>query len=104
MAKVKISKGKFDKINAVADKQGIIAAVAIDQRGSLQKAIAKAKGSPATDAELSEFKVQISETLTPYASAILLDPEYGLEALQKRAKNAGVLLAYEKTGYDATVK
>jgi tagatose 1,6-diphosphate aldolase len=46
----------------------------------------------------------VSELLTPYASAILLDPEYGLEAVKHRAKKAGVFLAYEKTGYDATVK
>jgi tagatose 1,6-diphosphate aldolase len=40
--------------------------------------------------------------LTPHASAILLDPEFGLTAAKKRAPNAGLLLAYEKTGYDAT--
>jgi tagatose 1,6-diphosphate aldolase len=99
-----MSKGKFDGINKVADQNGVIAAVAIDQRGSLHKAIAKAKGSPATSAELSEFKTLVSETLTPHASAILLDPEYGLPAVKARAKNTGVLLAYEKTGYDAAVK
>lgn len=104
MSKVMISKGKFNGINAVADSKGVIAALAIDQRGSLQKMIAKAKGSPATDAELSEFKLLVSEELTPYASAILLDPEFGLEAVKVRAKNAGVFLAYEKTGYDAAVK
>ncbi|HVP22068.1 MAG TPA: tagatose 1,6-diphosphate aldolase [Anaerolineaceae bacterium] len=104
MAKVKITKGKFNGMNAVADAHGVIAAVAIDQRGSLQKSITKAKGSEATGADLSEFKVLVSELLTPYASAILLDPEYGLEAVKHRAKNAGVFLAYEKTGYDATVK
>ena len=104
MAKVKISKGKFDGINAVADANGVIAAVAIDQRGSLQKAIANAKGEEVGATELSEFKVLVSELLTPYASAILLDPEYGLEAVRHRAPNAGVFLAYEKTGYDATVK
>ncbi len=104
MAKIQMTRGKFDGINAVADKKGVIAAVAIDQRGSLQKMISNAKGSPATDAELSEVKVLISEVLTPHASAILLDPEYGLEASRRRAKNAGLFLAYEKTGYDATVK
>ena len=104
MAKVRLSKGKVDGINAVADERGVIAALAIDQRGSLQKAIAKAKGAPASDAELSEFKSLVSEVLTPYASAILLDPEYGLPAVGRRAPEAGVLLAYEKTGYDATVK
>jgi tagatose 1,6-diphosphate aldolase len=39
--------------------------------------------------------------LTKYSSSILLDPEYGLEASKMRDKNAGLLLAYEKTGYDA---
>jgi tagatose 1,6-diphosphate aldolase len=104
MKKVRMTRGKFDGINAVADKNGVIAAVAIDQRGSLAKAISTAKGSQASGAELSEFKVLISEVLTPFASAILLDPEYGLEAVKHRAKNTGVFLAYEKTGYDATVK
>ncbi len=104
MTKIRMTKGKFDGINAVADSNGVIAAVAIDQRGSLNKMIAKVKGSPATDAEMSEFKVLISEMLTPQASAILLDPEYGLEAVKHRASGKGVFLAYEKTGYDATVK
>jgi len=103
-AKVRIPRGKFNGINAVADERGIIAAAAMDQRGSLRKAITKAKGSDATEAEVIEFKVLVTEVLTPYASAILLDPEYGLEAVKHRAKQAGVLLAYEKTGYDASIK
>ena len=82
---VRMSRGKFNGINAVADERGIIAAAAMDQRGSLRKAITKAKGSDATEAEVSEFKVLVSEVLTPYASAILLDPEYGLEAVKHRA-------------------
>lgn len=44
----------------------------------------------------------MSAELTPYASAILLDPEYGLPAAQVRDEQAGLLLAYEKTGYDAS--
>ncbi len=103
-AKTRMTRGKFNGINAVADERGVIAAAAMDQRGSLRKAIAKAKGSDATDAEVSEFKVLVSEVLTPYASAILLDPEYGLEAVKHRAKGTGVFLAYEETGYDATTR
>ncbi len=100
--KVRITRGKFQGIQAVADDRGIIAAAAMDQRGSLKKMIAKAKGRPATDAEVTEFKVIGTRLLTPYASAILMDPEYGLPAVRAKAPNAGVLLAYEKTGYDAT--
>jgi tagatose 1,6-diphosphate aldolase len=40
--------------------------------------------------------------LTPHASAILLDPEYGLPAAKARSSNAGLLLAYEESGYDNT--
>jgi tagatose 1,6-diphosphate aldolase len=76
----------------------------MDQRGSLQKTIAKARGSEATDEDLVTFKVEVTRVLTPFATAILLDPEFGLEAVKQRAPGAGVLLAYEKTGYDASVK
>jgi tagatose 1,6-diphosphate aldolase len=43
----------------------------------------------------------VTDTLCQYASAILLDPEFGLPATKKR-HGKGLLLAYEKTGYDAT--
>ncbi|GAB4210131.1 MAG: tagatose 1,6-diphosphate aldolase [Roseiflexaceae bacterium] len=106
MAKVTITKGKFAGINACADQNGVIAAAAMDQRGSLQKAIAKARGEngKATAEDLSVFKTSVTRILTKHASAILMDPEYGLEAIKHRAPDAGVLLAYEKTGYDVSVK
>ncbi|MBX0328202.1 tagatose 1,6-diphosphate aldolase [Oscillochloris sp. ZM17-4] len=104
MAKVQISKGKFDGIQACADANGVIAAAAMDQRGSLKKAIAKARGSEVDDAALTEFKTCVTRVLTKHSSAILMDPEYGLPALEHRAPGTGVLLAYEKTGYDVTVK
>jgi tagatose 1,6-diphosphate aldolase len=104
MANVTMTKGKFDGINACADEHGVIAAAAMDQRGSLKKAIGKAMGGEASDADLSDFKTVVTKILTQHASAILMDPEYGLEAIRQRAPHTGVLLAYEKTGYDASVK
>ena len=74
----------------------------MDQRGSLQKSLAKEKGGEVTDQMMEEFKSLVTEVLTPHATAILLDPEWGLPASKRRAKNAGLLLAYEKTGYDKT--
>ncbi len=104
--KVKITRGKFEGLMAVSDKNGVIRAAAMDQRGSLQKSIAKAKNvdpSQVTPEMMSEFKVAVSKVLTPHASAILLDPEFGLAAVKARNKKAGVLLAYEQTGYDHTL-
>jgi tagatose 1,6-diphosphate aldolase len=101
-----MTRGKLDGINAVADSRGVIAAAAMDQRGSLVKAIAKGRGEgrETTPADLSAFKVAVTQVLTRYASGILLDPEYGLPALKDKDPHAGVLLAYEKTGYDASEK
>lgn len=99
---MKLTPGKFARMKAVSDKRGVIAAAAMDQRGSLQKSLAKEKGADVPASMLEEFKSIVSEVLTPHASAILLDPEYGLPAAHRRAKTAGLLLAYEKTGYDKT--
>jgi len=100
-----ISEGKRKHLVALSDSRGVIAAAAMDQRGSLQKSIAAAKGiSPkeVTQEMMEEFKIAVSKVLTPHASAILLDPEFGLPAAAVRSKNAGLLLAYEETGYDNT--
>ncbi len=99
---MKITPGKLAGLKRVSNANGVIAAAAMDQRGSLQKALAKEKGSNISDAMMEEFKSLVAEVLTPHASAILLDPEWGLPASKRRANNAGLLLAYEKTGYDKT--
>jgi tagatose 1,6-diphosphate aldolase len=99
---MKLTPGKLAGLRKVSNDRGVIAAAAMDQRGSLQKSLAKEKGGEVGDAMMEEFKSLVTEVLTPHASAILLDPEWGLPASKRRAKNAGLLLAYEKTGYDKT--
>ena len=99
---MKLTPGKLKGLKAVSNDRGVIAAAAMDQRGSLQKSLAKEKGGEVNDKMMEEFKSLVTEVLTPHASAILLDPEWGLPASKRRAKNAGLLLAYEKTGYDKT--
>ena len=100
---MKISDGKLRHMKALSNQRGVIAAAAMDQRGSLQKSLASARGVKAeeiTPQMMGEFKTIVTRVLTPHASAILLDPEYGIEAARARAKTAGLLLAYELSGYD----
>src|SRR5579862_1486206 len=102
---MKLTPGKRKGLEAVSNAGGVIAAAAMDQRGSLKSAIAKDKGidkKAVTNEMMAEFKEAVARVLTPHASAILLDPEYGLSAAKQRAKNAGLLLAYENSGYDNT--
>lgn len=87
----------MSSLEKLTTKSGIISALAIDQRGALRRML----GADASKEELEEFKSLVSHELTSYASSILLDPEFGLPASKKRDKNCGLMLAYEKTGYDA---
>jgi len=98
---MKLTEQKRKYLENLSDKNGFISALAIDQRGALKKMINKNQEKEATAEQIKEFKTLVSKHLTKYSSSILLDPEYGLEASKARDKNAGLLLAYEKTGYDA---
>jgi tagatose 1,6-diphosphate aldolase len=102
---MKISPGKLQGLQTVSNAGGVIAAAAMDQRGSLKKAIAREKGvdpKAVTPQMMTEFKQAVVRVLTPHASAILLDPEYGIPAAAWKAASAGLLLAYENSGYDNT--
>src|SRR5579884_2004703 len=99
------SEGKLRRLKALSNERGVIAAAAMDQRGSLQKSLASARGVDSksiTKEMMGEFKSIVTKVLTPHASAILLDPEFGLDAAKARSSNAGLLLAYELSGYDNT--
>lgn len=101
-----LSEGKKKGLQAVANESGIIAALAIDQRSALRKLFSKEMHVEANSVpveKLVQFKETVSRILTPHASAILLDPEYGLPGARQRAISAGLLLAYEKTGFDKGV-
>jgi len=100
-----LSASKLAHLQKLSNSAGVIAAAAMDQRGSLKKSLAAAKGVSDTEISeemMSDFKVAVSKALTPHASAILLDTEYGLKAAAARSSNAGLLLAYELSGYDNT--
>jgi tagatose 1,6-diphosphate aldolase len=100
---MKISAGKWRGLQAVSDDRGVIAAAAVDQRKTLRQMIAEERGilPVAVQAEdLRSFKEAVAKVLSPHASALLLDPEFGLSAAQNRAKNCGLIYAYENSEYD----
>ena len=95
---IKLTPGKIAGLNAVSDERGVIAALALDQRGLLKNMIAKELGEDPSDRMVMEFKRLVASTLTIDASSILLDVEYGLGAT-KNINGKGLLLSYEKSGY-----
>ena len=89
---------KQERLHKLYGEQKIFRALAIDQRGALKRML----GEDATDEQLQAFKGLVAKTLTPHASAILLDPEYGWQGAALKDANCGLIMAYEKTGYDKT--
>lgn len=70
----------------ISRSDGTLAIVAMDQRNTLRRMLA-AEDRP-TDAEtIRSFKVDVVEALSPVASAVLLDPGFGLPAV----RDAGVM-------------
>jgi len=96
---IKLTPGKVAGLKAVSDGRGVIAALAMDQRGLLRNMLKKELGGSEPPNEMvSEFKTLVAQTLTKEAASILLDIEYGLEAT-KHINGKGLLLAYEHAGY-----
>lgn len=98
------SQQKEASISALSNNKGVISALAFDQRGALKRMMAEHQTEEPTVEQIEHLKVLVSEELTQYASSILLDPEYGLPASDACNKACGLLLAYEKTGYDVNAK
>jgi tagatose 1,6-diphosphate aldolase len=97
------SSEKLGRLRAISTPRGVIAAVAMDQRRSLRRMLAAAAGvsdDSIPDAQLASFKSAVTAALTPQASAVLLDPEYGLDAVREKAPGCGLLLTYEADGYE----
>ncbi len=65
----------------LARPSGTLAMVAVDQREALRGMLAKHQNEAVTDSQLTEFKVSVARELSPFASALLVDQEFGLDAI-----------------------
>ena len=97
-----LSIGKLRGLQQLADSNGLLTVCAIDHRDSLMKALNPENPQAVTYQDMVDFKLDLCRAVTPFASAILLDPIYG--AVQAIAAgvlpgHTGLLVSMEKTGY-----
>src|SRR5699024_10184984 len=97
---MKFTRGKQRGLELISNKDGIIRATAMDRRGPLGKMIGGINESISYGHGLRQFKTGISDVLRNQSSSLLLDPEYGWEAAAKLNDDVGLIMAYEKTGYE----
>lgn len=82
---------------SIAGSNGTLAIVAMDQRNTLRRMLT-AVGRQSDEETMRSFKVDVVEALSPQASAVLLDPEYGVPAVRQAgvmANGCATLVAVE---------
>lgn len=80
------------ELSSLTNANGFIKIAAFDHRDSLKKLISEEK--------MSEFKSLCARLFSPYSTAILVDPEYGKDAIKiAQDQNKGILLGREQSGY-----
>ncbi|MEP2531495.1 tagatose 1,6-diphosphate aldolase [Shimia sp.] len=78
---------------------GPVFGVAVDQGSGLAAAIKDARGNAAQDDDLLQFKRIVVETLSPEATTLLVDANYGRELLPHYDPNCTKMLAFEADVY-----
>lgn len=97
-----ITIGKARRLQRCATESGKLVMFALDHRGNLQRALNPENPAAVGYEAMVSFKTEVTKIVSPAASGILLDPQFG--AAQAVAANAipagcGLLVAVEKTGY-----
>jgi tagatose 1,6-diphosphate aldolase len=97
-----ISIGKLRGLQQLADSKGMMTMCAIDHRGALRRALDEKNAAAVSYQDIVDFKLDLCQAVAPFASAILLDPQYGAGqaiAAGLLPASKGLLVSIEQTGY-----
>jgi len=97
----RMSIGKIRGLQELTDSAGFLTVLALDQRGSLVKALGIKEDAPGVYGQVKDFKMETVKALLPACSAVLLDPQFSAaEAMQQGLiGQKGIVVATEETGY-----
>jgi tagatose 1,6-diphosphate aldolase len=90
-----LTPGRWRGLVTTSTSRQTFTVLAFDQRGNYRQLLPA--GSTYDDAV--QIKYEVVTALAPHASAVLLDPEYGLKAALLGVRNSGLLMCIEETGY-----
>jgi len=96
-----ISPGKFIGFRRIANDDGVLQMLALDQRQSLFKLLQEQeKDEEKQKTAIKNIKKNILKTLSEHVSAVLVDGEYAApELFQYVHPKTGIILSIEKSGY-----
>ncbi|NLE45763.1 MAG: tagatose 1,6-diphosphate aldolase [Chloroflexi bacterium] len=97
-----LTPGKLRGLQQCATRRGVFSILGIDHRQNLRRSLRPEAPEEVSDATLTAFKRQVVGALGGFASAVLLDPEYGaVECIESGSLlgTTGLIVAQERTGY-----
>jgi tagatose 1,6-diphosphate aldolase len=100
----KLSVGKIRGLQQIATTDGFFLICAMDHRGSFQKMIEAEQMQKVGYQDIVEYKLDLCDSLAPYSSGILLDPNFGAAqciAAGTLPGQTGLLVSIEATGYES---
>jgi tagatose 1,6-diphosphate aldolase len=99
---VTLPAGKLRNLLTLGDETGRLKMMAIDQRMSMDRTLEGVLGRRPRYEEIVAVKRAVTAALAPYATAVLIDAEYGYtECLLDLPGNVGLLMALERPSFDA---
>src|SRR3972149_2156470 len=73
-----LSMGKVRGLQQISSPEGVFVICAMDHRESLKSMIAQGHPGEVSYQEMVDHKRELCESLAPHATAVLLDPDYGV--------------------------
>ncbi len=91
-----LTEQKRVRLEKLSDENGIISALAFDQRGALKRLMAQHQTEEPTVAQMEELKVLVADELTKYASSMLLTLSMDFQQLKLLMKKLVFSLLMKK--------
>ena len=98
-----LSIGKIRGLQQVTNQLGIFTICAMDHRGSLRGLVSEEHTAEIGYDQMVAYKRELCASLSPHASAVLLDPIFGAaQCISHRVlpSNTGLLVSLEASGYE----
>ncbi len=73
---------------------------AFDHRSSLANMLGIDTSSELGVSQMKKLKVLFMKVFSPLCSAVLVDPIYGIDSLENKSDNTGLLMSLEQSGYE----
>jgi tagatose 1,6-diphosphate aldolase len=86
-------------LRSIQTPTGLFTIAPFDHRGSLAQMFGLDEKTEEGKQFITQLKVEFMDAFSDMCSSVLVDPQYGFPAIARKAKNCGLILTLESSGY-----